>query len=375
MRYNLLTQSRARVFTGSLESAIYLLSTICAIPPTVSTLPVINTNFTHHISAGLADGTQITGQNSISHPSAPTSLPDDNDDPSSSSSSLGNGGGGSSDETEEHDRIEDATLPGSLPTLRKPYINFSKTTTTTAATTSPSSSSTTNTGTAEAYHDDDLPARISRIWYINPYGHEIFPPASAKVLSAVRAARAVVYSVGSLYTSIVPSLVPRGVGAALSAADGSGGGGGGPRFKVLILNSANDRETGPRAAPLTATDFVRAVARAAAGSGGSGSSGNSSSNSRGDREIVVTDDDERSTRSAEDEAVRRYVTHLVYLEGEGAPRVDRDELAALGVDCIRVYGRRVDGMLRYDEAGLARALEAVIGKPEMLRSRRNTSGQ
>ncbi|KAI1765432.1 UPF0052-domain-containing protein [Hypoxylon sp. FL1150] len=328
----------ARVFTGSLESAIYLLSTICSIPPTVSTLPVINTNFTHHISAGLADGSHITGQNSISHPSAPTSLPDDD--------SLGNGSDRSQQrrEMEEHDRIEDATLPGSLPTLRKQYIDFSK-------------------ATADD-NDDDLPARIRRIWYINPYGHEIWPLANPKVLSAIRAARAVVYSVGSLYTSIVPSLIPRGVGAALAAADG-----GGPRFKVLILNSANDRETGPRAAPLTATDFVRAVARAAAGSSSSGGD----SEGGGDRDVSSVD--VRIEGAGEGDEVRRYVTHLVYLEGEGAPRVDRDELTALGVECIRVYGRRVDGMLRYDEAGLTRALEAVIGKPEMLRSRRNTSGQ
>ncbi|OTB03810.1 hypothetical protein M426DRAFT_59736 [Hypoxylon sp. CI-4A] len=292
----------ARVLTGSLESAIYLLSTICSIPPTVSTLPVINTNFTHHISASLADGTQITGQNAISHPSAPTSLPDD------------------LRELEEHDRIEDATLPGSLPTLRKQYIDFSKA------------------------DEEDLPARVSRIWYINPYGHEIWPVANPKVLSAIRNAGAVIYSIGSLYTSIVPSLVPRGVGAALADS--------GVRYKVLILNSTVDRETGPSSSPLTATDFVKAVARAAAESQG---------------DFVV---DER--RKGE---VRRYVTHLIYLEDERAPRVNKDELAALGVDCIRVYGRRVEGMLMYDEAGLARALEAVIGKPEMLRSRRNTSGQ
>ncbi|KAI1383720.1 UPF0052-domain-containing protein [Hypoxylon trugodes] len=310
-----------RVFTGSLESAIYLLSTICCIPPTVSTLPAINTNFTHHISAGLANGTQITGQNSISHPSAPTSLPDDD-------LLLGNNNHESSSlqlqqrfrEMEEHDRIEDATLPGSLPTLRRQYIDFSKA------------------------DEEDLPARIERIWYINPYGHEIWPLANPKVLDAVRRAGAVIYSIGSLYTSIIPSLVLRGVGAALADS--------GVRYKVLILNSSVDRETGPSASPLTATDFVRAITRAAA-------------ESQGDFAI-----DEK--RKAEP---RRYVTHLIYLEGEGAPKVDKDELAALGIDCIRVYGRRAEGMLRYDEAGLARALEAVIGKPEMLRSRRNTSGQ
>ncbi|KAK6953811.1 hypothetical protein Daesc_003773 [Daldinia eschscholtzii] len=301
-----------RVFTGSLESAIYLLSTICSIPPTVSALPAINSNFTHHISAGLADGTQITGQNSISHPSAPTSLPDDE------LSSLS-----TRREMEEHDRIEDATLPGSLPTLRKQYINFSKA------------------------DEEDLPARIERIWYINPYGHEIWPLANPKVLDAVRRAGAVIYSIGSLYTSIVPSLVLRGVGAVL--ADPA------VRYKVMILNSSVDRETGPSTAPLTATDFVKAIARAAA-------------QSQGDFAVG----DEKATGKGE---VHKYVTHLIYLEDEGAPKVDREELNNLGLDCIRVYGRRVDGTLKYDEAGLTRALEAVIGKPEMARSRRNTSGQ
>ncbi|KAI0846650.1 UPF0052-domain-containing protein [Daldinia vernicosa] len=302
-----------RVFTGSLESAIYLLSTICSIAPTVSALPAINSNFTHHISAGLADGTYITGQNSISHPSAPTSLPDDEQLPQQHLRW----------EMDEHDRIEDATLPGSLPSLRKQYINFTKA------------------------DEEDLPARIERIWYINPYGHEIWPLANPKVLDAVRRAGAVIYSIGSLYTSIVPSLVLRGVGAVLADP--------GVRYKVLILNSSVDRETGPSTEPLTATGFVRAIARAAA-------------QSQGDLAV----DDEKSMGKGE---VSRYVTHLIYLEGEGVPKVNKEELAALGIDCIRVYGRRVDGMLKYDEAGLARTLEAIIGKPEMARSRRNTSGQ
>ncbi|KAJ2995058.1 hypothetical protein NUW58_g1384 [Xylaria curta] len=139
----------ARLFTGSLESAIYLLSTICAVPSTVATLPAINSNFTHHISAGLEDGSQITGQNAISHPSAPTSLPDTGDTtglaeapfpytptPTTSAStpatttptlllaspprpkSAQDDPQAVLRETEAHDRIEDATLPGSLPRPR-----------------------------------------------------------------------------------------------------------------------------------------------------------------------------------------------------------------------------------------------------------------
>ncbi|KAH9889634.1 UPF0052-domain-containing protein [Xylariomycetidae sp. FL2044] len=323
----------ARVFTGSLESAIYLLSTICSIPPTVATLPAINSNFTHHISAGLENGKCITGQNAISHPSAPTSLPetsdnDDNDDLFRSSLQQRKRRQQERDETDALDRIEDATLPGSLPLLRKPYIDFSKST------------------------EADLPARIDRIWYINPYGHEIWPAANPKVVSAIRGASAVIYSVGSLYTSLVPSLVLRDVGNAIAGA----GEGGKVRHKVLILNSSLDRETGPSSRPMDAADFVRAIARACEASLGEGP------------EAVTTVDDR--TR------VRKYVTHLIYLEGPGVPRVDKEALAALGVDCIRAYGRRTaEGVLEYDEAGLVRALEVIIGKPELLRNRRNTGGQ
>ncbi|KAK6827751.1 hypothetical protein PG987_011092 [Apiospora arundinis] len=307
----------ARIFLGSLESAIYLLSQICAIPPQTLVLPAINTSFTHHISAGLADKTVITGQNAISHPSAPTSLPD-------------NGAAGQSataadqqqaEETDDHDLIEDANLPGSLPTLRKQYIEFSKS------------------------GEEDLSTRIERVWYINPYGHEIRPRANPKVLDAVAGAGAVIYSIAAR---------PRGV------------------VKVLILNSSLDRETGPSSDPFSAADFVRAIVRALQesqagdvrqegvkeGEGIAGGNGNSSSSS--------------SSISADE--VRKYVTHLIHLDGDGTPKVDRDELASLGVEPVRVYGRRVDGMLRYDEGGLIRAIEAVIGtgREIMGRSRRNT---
>ncbi|RYP61993.1 hypothetical protein DL771_009933 [Monosporascus sp. 5C6A] len=445
----------ARVFTGSLESGIYLLSSICSIPSTVSALPVINSNFTHHISAGLADGTVITGQNAISHPSEPTSLPATGvtaaSDPDQDAEgrllppTLSDTASGSmtplETETAAHDLIEDATLPGSLPSLRKPYIEFSK-----------GGGGTTKNGEGRAgggeqHHDDDddddLPARIDRIWYINPYGHEIRPVPNPKVLAAIRGAGAVVYSIGSLYTSLMPSLILRGVGDAIAGAhnggrvgNGNASGSGGPKHKVLILNSTIDRETGPSGDPYTAADFVRAIVRGAGSQGvqgaGKGPAAADSLPRRSNKDATSSLPDSNATPettgtgpdsnpanpgipapsttvsvtapatrngqttpgsvsgsglwsppasqsqawSAEAEQVRRYVTHLIYLEGEGAPRVDRGELGRLGVECIRVYGRRVDGMLRYDEAGLTRALEAIVGRPDnMGRNRRNTSGQ
>ncbi|KAK3377902.1 hypothetical protein B0H63DRAFT_229734 [Podospora didyma] len=291
----------ARIFSGSFESAIYLLSMICSIPASVSVLPAINTNFTHHISAGLVNGTSIAGQVNISHPSAPTALPDD----AIIAPVL---------TAADHDRIEDANLPGSLPVLRRQHITFSK------------------------EDEQDLPARIERLWYISQYGHEIWPAANPKVISALDASSVVVYSIGSLYTSIVPSLVPRGVGEAIAAGD--------VKHKILILNSKLDRETGPRTDPMTARDFVAAIARAGA-------------------ESWTTLD-----AVGRDDSLHKYVTHLVYLEGlegkgvDGAPAVDVAELEALGITCVRVKGKSVgEGkkvMLRYDEQALGEALEAII---------------
>ncbi|KAK3327435.1 hypothetical protein B0T19DRAFT_163152 [Cercophora scortea] len=279
----------ARIFSGSFESAIFLLSIVCSIPSAISVLPAINSNFTHHISAGLADGSSIAGQVAISHPSAPTALPDD----ALVAPAL---------TAADHDRIEDANLPGSLPVLRRQHIAFSK--------------------------DDEEPlaAPIQRVWYINPYGHEIWPVANPKVIEAVAASEMVVYSIGSLYTSIVPSLILRGVGQAIL-----GQGQEGARKKVLLLNSRLDRETGG----MTGRGFVEAIARAAGESWDP---------------VGVGREDQ----------LRRYVSHLVYLEGEGAPVVDVRGLERVGVRCVRVEGVTVKGAVRYHEGMLGRALEGIL---------------
>ncbi|KIW00060.1 uncharacterized protein PV09_08404 [Verruconis gallopava] len=311
----------ARLFSGSLESAIYLFSSICRVPAEVSVLPAINTNFTHHISAGLADGTVITGQNNISHPSIPTAL----NAGEAASSTMG----GTADEAEEHDHIEDANLPGSLPTLRKGYITFSKS------------------------GEEDLPARIERIWYINPYGQEMRFNANKQVIEALESARTIIYSIGSLYTSIIPNLILRGIGDAVASPQ--------IKHKILILNSTIDRETGPSSDPYTALDFVAAIARACVYS-------RSRVPPSSDSSIVVRPQE-----------YKQYVTHVLHLHGPGTPQVDKEALKELGIETMRLYGRPVSvegkdgGVLRYDEEALRQGLEATIGKrPSGVMSRRNT---
>ncbi|EMC97932.1 hypothetical protein BAUCODRAFT_120851 [Baudoinia panamericana UAMH 10762] len=299
----------ARLFTGSLEAAIYLLSSICAVPPTVSVLPVVNTNFAFHIAAGLANGTVITGQNNISHPSAPTrAVPGES--PMSPGSIARR-------DAEEQDKAEDANGPGTLPDLRKAALTFSKD------------------------HEEDLPARIERLWYINPYGNQISYPANPRVIDALNNASCIIYSIGSLFTSIVPSLILRGVGQAVSSTM--------IRSKILILNGTIDRETGPSTDPYTAMDFVGAIANACCES--------------------------RGLPQPTQDQYWYYVTHLVYLESPTTPRVDREAFSVAGIEAIRLYGRGENGKGgRYDAKALTQALEAIVGRKDLKsdKTRRNT---
>ena len=161
----------ARIFFGSFESAIYLFRSITGVPDNIQVIPAINSNFAHHIAAGLKDGSVITGQNQISHPSPGAALL-----PSEILDEEVEERDGQDRDGKEH--IEDANLPGSLVELRRQNIEFSKS------------------------EESALSSSIERVWYINPYGQEIRPPVNPKVLAAVEIAEAVVYSIGSLYTTL-----------------------------------------------------------------------------------------------------------------------------------------------------------------------------
>lgn len=307
----------ARLFSGSFESAIYLLGSICSVPiDSVRVIPAISSHFSHHISASLADGTVIVGQNSISHPSEATAL---QPVPSYRRPSLLLADEEDVDSGSENIPYEESHLPGSLPTLRNKNITFSKTAV------------------------DDLPSRISRVWYINPYGQEIRPPANPRVLEALRSSQAIIYSIGSLYTSIVPSIILRGVGQAISTCPA--------RQKILILNGSLDRETGPANQPFTAADFVEAIVRAGEESRGRG------------RKLTST-----SKPPSISLPYTAYVTHILHLDGPGTPTVDRGRLSEMGIECLRLYGRKVENEsgtvvgMRYDPTGLVQALEVVLGK-------------
>ena len=280
-------------------------------PGNVSVIPSLNSNFAHHIAAGLEDGSVITGQNNISHPSKPTAAV-----PVAPVATTS--GRRQPTETEEQDMVEDANLPGSLPTLLKPAIAFSKD------------------------DEEELPARIERLWYINPYGQEIRIPTNPRVIGALKEAGCIIYSIGSLFTSLIPSLVLRDVGEAIASPA--------IRCKILILNGTLDRETGPSSNPYTGLDFVAAICNACASI--------------------------RGLPKPDPITYHHYVTHVIYIEGPTCPRVEKAAFQNIGIEAMRLYGRKdEDGKGgRYDMKALEQALEAIIGRkdPRGDKNRRNT---
>ncbi|KAF8469230.1 hypothetical protein BDZ91DRAFT_695347 [Kalaharituber pfeilii] len=364
----------ARIFFGSFESAIYLFHSITGIPENTQVIPAINSNFAHHIAAGLVDETVIVGQNQISHPSdtSAVSLMPSSENiystvPSGAVTPVPSGAAtpipssphelfptpaktADEDSDDENDGVEDANLPGSHPSLRTQNIVFEK------------------------ENEPELPARIDRIWYINPYGQEIRPPANPKVVAAINEAEALVYSIGSLYTSIIPCLVLRGIGHAIASPH--------IRYKILILNGSLDRETGPVIGnppmDFSASDFVRAIVRACVDSqsrklkplalnGGSKNTDGNSAN--GVPEPVFIPPSEYT----------KYITHVVYLEGPSTPYVNATEFRSWGIIPVKVYGMRTEngnGKAYYDVATLQSALETILGhrgrRPKAEGTRRDT---
>ncbi|XP_008791393.3 uncharacterized protein YNL011C isoform X2 [Phoenix dactylifera] len=95
-----------------------------------------------------------------------------------------------------------------------------------------------------------LPSRIKRVFYMSSEGsnllHEVFPAANPTVLEQLCKVDCIVYAMGSLYTSICPSLVLHGIGEAIASRSIP---------KVLLLNGSHDRET----TGLSASGFVSAI--------------------------------------------------------------------------------------------------------------------
>lgn len=299
----------ARLFTGSLDSAVELFLKLTGIDPHVKVLPCVNTNFSYHISAVLQNGLIITGQSQISHPSVADGA---KYPPPIHVSRPATPLGESSRERFRRLQLGPAIEPFSdilsdeeesenfpqytHPELKKSQLHFDK-----------------------SENITPLLSPIERIFYISPYGEEICPTAPNRVTSKFASADAIIYSIGSLMTSIVPVLILKGVGRAIAAAQ---------KNKILLLNGSHDRET----FGMTAIDFLQTIVQLA-------------------------------TYSLNEEPVEShdwttYVTHLVHLT-DLEIGVDAEKLTAKGIVCVPV--KRQEGTSYYDMHDLQAKLLLIVG--------------
>lgn len=310
----------AQKFFRSIQSAIFLFSAttlINTIPGVGRVLPVINTNHTATIAATLQSGQVILGQCEISHPakssnyqyesgqgsgmetpasaifdpfqsvSLPSKLrvgsqgdglePDGTEDTDANESDEDDEENGVANRLEQGREILKTELP--VPQNKKNRLGnlvFSK-------------------ESHDNKIDDRLPSRIERLYYVNAYGSEIQPTPNPEFISTLYSSNTLMYSCGSLWTSIVPCLALRGVATAITTSTSL-------KYKILLLNTTPDRET----YDLDGMDFVEVLASAMAYSDG-----------------------------LESIALNKVVTHIIY-SPQGRIAVDVDRFSALGIQSIAI---------------------------------------
>ncbi|KAI8391456.1 uncharacterized protein BYT42DRAFT_490361 [Radiomyces spectabilis] len=301
----------ARLFFGSLEAALFLFSAITGISEPTTVVPVINTNHTATIAALLENGDTLVGQCEISHPS-PSSRISKNcaarkrTNPIDAFTHL----------TEDDDEafFEESN-----------NLCFSK----------------------EA--GEKLVSRIQRIHYINEYAQEIYPIPNPKVISHLSQKQTLVYSIGSLYTSIVPCLVLRNVGNTIAHSTSL-------QHKIFLLNGSNDRET----TDYTALDFIQTVTLAL----------NESQRIDARRAFYQSSMAGSPTLHYPPfpdnlffpSPPSSFITHLIYLHNS-AVSVDLQRIEKLGIQCIKIQGIwSDDGLPVYSESALTKAIQSIVCK-------------
>ncbi|EFJ24179.1 hypothetical protein SELMODRAFT_101575, partial [Selaginella moellendorffii] len=174
-----------------------------------------------------------------------------------------------------------------------------------------------------------LPSPIKRIFYMSSDGanasHEVFPCVNPEVLKRISDVEAVVYGMGSLYTSICPLLVLRNVGESIAKQTCP---------KLLLLNGSHDRET----AGMSASDFIVSIC-------------DTLNRKYGDPQFTL------------DNPPTAYINTLLVPEN-GSISVDREQLAALGINQVVVVDSIQDeksGTI-FDPKSLISCLETAMLK-------------
>eukprot|EP00985_Skeletonema_marinoi_P003841 scaffold1671_cov206-Skeletonema_marinoi.AAC.3 len=220
----------ARTFFGSLPAAIFLFSKVAGIPFGSRVLPAVLSEERLVLGAVLKDGTRLRGQYEISHPSPrqlamksnSTKEKDGQRDRSGSFKAVVK----SFDTSESLNEGITSLHPSAMkrvcyllhdPTWRRKVDGQRNANNLSAA--------------AEPPSPQRSKSRVRTDWTDR---HEVDPEPNPSVLEAISNANCIVYGCGSLFTSVLPSLVLRGVGEEIVRKAV-------PR--VLLLNGWHDHET------------------------------------------------------------------------------------------------------------------------------------
>ncbi|KAK0525484.1 hypothetical protein OC835_005597 [Tilletia horrida] len=176
-----------------------------------------------------------------------------------------------------------------------------------------------------------LPAPIERVFYVNAYRSEIFPRPSSDYLSVLGSARTLLYSCGSLWTSIIPCLALRNVASAIARSPTL-------THKVMLLNTTHDRETDG----MDALGFIRAVTETL---------------NRCDVPPTSTSALSGRRRTASKYPPRSFITHIVFFP-TGSIQVDRAAIEGLGITCVPVSAAGDQSKPRFTETNVQEALIA-----------------
>jgi len=169
-----------------------------------------------------------------------------------------------------------------------------------------------------------LQATIESIYYINAYGQEICPKPNPEYINSIDDCEVMIYSCGSLWTSIVPCLALRGVADSIISSTSL-------KYKVLLLNKCNDRET----EGYDAVDYIMAI----------------TSTLNKFRSSISSESQNRNSSPSEPSV---FVTHIVYLK-DGEVKVDTEKLERMGVQ----YLEMALGNSKFDASTVQTALDYI----------------
>jgi len=166
------------------------------------------------------------------------------------------------------------------------------------------------------------------LYYINAYGIEIHPSPNPNFLSSLASKAVLVYSCGSLWTSIIPCLAVRGVAAGIARSPSL-------RAKILLLNCKNDRETDG----YTAADYIHAIVRTL------NATYHNQSYGIGNTHTTYP--------------VSAFITDLVYLKDTEVD-IDVKQINSLGVKCTEI-GATDGHATTFDAENVREAIRSIVG--------------